>query len=542
MTKQKNLSEFGVKINGLRGIECDEFFDIKPINILVGKNSSGKSTFARVFPLIRQSIEQKTKGPFLWYGRYVDFGSFDEAVNRTYTDKKIRLSFKFTIPSEDDLVPPFYRGRMFRRGSLFFDGPVFFEPSEVIVSVEVRPDETGGTYVSLLGLRVCDTEVSVESKPDGQIHKIKIGDQEFDSKFWKKGQMRQQDGLIPQIYFFNELEITRNNKKFIINDDTNPFAEELEKEVKKCVHGRTNSDTVSGIAESIPISDFENFKDVLMDNPSGIPSWVEKISQINSDSEYLGWLHKLVILKHLSKILLISNDILVKRFFSSRYIEPLRATAQRYYRRQELAVDEIDSKGANIAMYLDSLSERERQSLEAWLRKKFGFSVTSKREGGHVSLKVNEAKDGLETNIADMGFGFSQMLPIAVQIWESRNKKKPYKRRLNTYGADDLIVIEQPELHLHPAYQSKLAEVMASGANENNDDDPIFSIIAETHSPQILSKLGELVYEGGVNKEDVQVLLFDKYENGITKIKKANFDSEGILRNWPLGFFESEDV
>ena len=83
-----------ISINNLRSLNGGKV-NIKPITVLVGKNSSGKSSFLRVFPLLRQSVESNTIGPILWYGKYVDFGAFSEAINRNSESKNIKFSFNF---------------------------------------------------------------------------------------------------------------------------------------------------------------------------------------------------------------------------------------------------------------------------------------------------------------------------------------------------------------------------------------------------------------------------------------------------------------
>ena len=65
-----------LRIRNLRSLEDTGPIELRPLTLLVGKNSSGKSTLLRVLPLLRQSIEVDTAGPLLWFGRYVDFGSF----------------------------------------------------------------------------------------------------------------------------------------------------------------------------------------------------------------------------------------------------------------------------------------------------------------------------------------------------------------------------------------------------------------------------------------------------------------------------------
>ena len=55
-----------IGIKNLRSLKNVEQIEIKPITILVGRNSSGKSTFLRIFPLLKQTLEAKTAEPILW--------------------------------------------------------------------------------------------------------------------------------------------------------------------------------------------------------------------------------------------------------------------------------------------------------------------------------------------------------------------------------------------------------------------------------------------------------------------------------------------
>lgn len=85
----------------------------------MGINSSGKSTFLRTFPLLRQSVERKTRGPILWSGHYIDFGTFETSIysNKNDTtpdfldlfeessgDNKNKIEFTFSINYESQFI------------------------------------------------------------------------------------------------------------------------------------------------------------------------------------------------------------------------------------------------------------------------------------------------------------------------------------------------------------------------------------------------------------------------------------------------------
>ena len=91
-----------IGVQNLRSLYNIDEIEIKPITVLLGKNSAGKSTFLRMFPLLKQSNEERTSEPILWYGDYVDFGDFEESkcknINKEKKDEDtINFSFRISI-------------------------------------------------------------------------------------------------------------------------------------------------------------------------------------------------------------------------------------------------------------------------------------------------------------------------------------------------------------------------------------------------------------------------------------------------------------
>ena len=85
-----------LRVKNLRCLSDTPRIPIRPITVLVGRNSSGKSTFLRTFPLLRQSVETPTESPILWYHqRYVDFGTLKNAINDRATERTV--TFEFTV-------------------------------------------------------------------------------------------------------------------------------------------------------------------------------------------------------------------------------------------------------------------------------------------------------------------------------------------------------------------------------------------------------------------------------------------------------------
>ena len=108
------------------------------------------------------------------------------------------------------------------------------------------------------------------------------------------------------------------------------------------------------------------------------------------------------------------------------------------------------------------------------------------------------------------------------------------------------LAIEQPELHLHPAHQAKLADVFVDAINRPVEDTDLFSevrLVIETHSEALINRLGELVEEGKVHPDAIQVVLFSAHEDlsSPTEVTVSSFDENGGLTNWPYGFFKYSD-
>ena len=85
-------------IKNLRSIKDSGTISLRPIMILLGANSSGKSTFLRSFPLFTQSVDKKLRGPIAWFDTsYVDYGDFKTAKNRFAEDEEgITFCYRIT--------------------------------------------------------------------------------------------------------------------------------------------------------------------------------------------------------------------------------------------------------------------------------------------------------------------------------------------------------------------------------------------------------------------------------------------------------------
>lgn len=140
-----------------------------------------------------------------------------------------------------------------------------------------------------------------------------------------------------------------------------------------------------------------------------------------------------------------------------------------------------------------------------------------------LEIKVSRHKNCDENdsvNIADVGFGVSQILPVLVALLCAKKAQPVY--------------IEQPELHLHPKAQVQLAKIIAKAVNRG------VLVIVETHSSLFLRGIQIEVVKGNLEKEKVSLNWFTQNnKNGETEISQAILDEYGAFGDWPEDFDET---
>lgn len=147
------------------------------------------------------------------------------------------------------------------------------------------------------------------------------------------------------------------------------------------------------------------------------------------------------------------------------------------------------------------------------------FTVDRLVEGRpYFEVKVKKSANSPEVLLADVGFGVSQILPVLVLCLMAPRHST--------------IILEQPELHLHPAVQAALADVLIDAAKSRN-----VQILIESHSEHLLRRLQRRVAEATTATEEDVALYFCKNEGESSSITRLDIDTYGNITNWPNDFF-----
>lgn len=213
-----------------------------------------------------------------------------------------------------------------------------------------------------------------------------------------------------------------------------------------------------------------------------------------------------------------------------QYLGPFRKAPERYYRYATTIEDRIDNFGANAPSILGTDFVRNNRQLldriNTWLAsmlEQWKLDVVSQSEVFSLVL-TKTSRPTVQINIADVGAGVAQVLPILVQ------------RSINTLGTTcPLEIVEQPELHLHPGAHASLAELYAEHLTDSGT-----KFLIETHSETFVLRLRRKIAERTLAPGDVRMYWIDDDLSGSANLKPINIDINGDVDFWPVGVF-SED-
>jgi len=136
-----------------------------------------------------------------------------------------------------------------------------------------------------------------------------------------------------------------------------------------------------------------------------------------------------------------------------------------------------------------------------------------------LGLRTSDATDYHRP--VNVGFGLTQVLPIIVAALSSR--------------PGDLLLVENPEVHLHPAGQALMGQFLAQVAGAG------VQVIVETHSDHVLNGIRRAVRSSTISSEGVVLHFFTRRGEKSPQVTSPILDSSGSIDRWPEGFFDQFD-
>lgn len=414
MDKKYNVGITKVAISGYKSLSKRSEIEIRPLTILAGSNSSGKSSIIQPLLLLKQTLDQSFDPGTLWLSGFnVKFTSPDQLLSRVSKEGGAdRFEIELEADRSDFLKISFEKERDISKG---------FK----IKSMTFRSD--GEDFTIRLGM-----------KHEEILELISPSTQDFFSSI-----IRRDKGA--------RLEVIRNRCFLNISQSNKPWARfiyphyKFESYLTRLIHlpGLRGSPERNYPATSVG----KTFSGTFQQYAAGvIAQWQEKKA-----GEELGLLKK-----HLT-------DLELTWKVRAKYIDSTQV---------ELTVGRLPQASV----------------------------------GGGWDL----------VNIADVGFGFSQVLPVLVALLVAE--------------PGQMVYLEQPEIHLHPNAQLGLAIALADAARRG------VRVVAETHSSYLLLGIQTLVAKGDLNPDLVALHWFEREQDGSTKITPGKLDAKGAFGNWPAKF------
>ncbi len=149
------------------------------------------------------------------------------------------------------------------------------------------------------------------------------------------------------------------------------------------------------------------------------------------------------------------------------------------------------------------------------------FAVRPMTRGSNLyQVWVQKSPDAAEVLITDVGFGVSQILPVLVLCYY--------------VPEGSVLILEQPEIHLHPSVQTGLADVFIDAVTTRK-----VQIILESHSEYLLRRLQRRIAEEKLSQKDA-ALYFCNLSDGASRLTSLELDEFGNIANWPKDFFGDE--
>ncbi|MGL4784355.1 MAG: AAA family ATPase [Aeromonas hydrophila] len=205
------------------------------------------------------------------------------------------------------------------------------------------------------------------------------------------------------------------------------------------------------------------------------------------------------------------------------HVSPLRAFPQRYYlldkSAQHMKLNSLD--GTELAEIIKKHPViRDKINI---LLAPFSIAIEIEKVNDIIH-KIIVNQDTVHLELTDVGFGISQVLPILVQAYLSPTQS--------------ITIIEQPEIHLHPKMQAWLTDALISIAIEEDK-----KFIIETHSEALIRRVRLRIVdpENKLTIDDVNIYHVEKKDNnqGASKLTKVEINERGDIE-WPSGFMDVE--
>ena len=505
--------------------------ELKPITILLGSNSSGKSSLLQLFLLIEQTMNnpEPYESALKLNGRFINLGEDENLIKDKDLSKTLNIEFSFKA------LPYIQKLQLLLK-------TVDHQLTQIGRMIE-RIKNKESDQLDILEYTIFNKQY--ESFIN-EVQSIEYSHQPIESEIYKNKSLIF-DYMISHHNFlfedFADKKITTNQKLSIYKDiftfleplknlysesgvlgynlKYNPQTRKIEVEEQ---YVEINNKSLIKFTSKDISSDILDFELLKKHSDSLVNSFEYDALKLDEKS-------KNSVSRYIVFLLNEAYNIVADNFENKNinYVSPLRAHPQRYYLLDEANINTSlnTQSGTSLAEILKKNTQINSR-VNTWL-KKFGLKVTVK-EFKDIIHNIKIHQNDLDLDITDVGFGISQVLPILVQGFMSNNRS--------------LTLIEQPEIHLHPKMQADLADLFIDIVKLAADKKGKIkkSLLIETHSEYLLKRLRRRISEGKLSSKDIAIYFIeprDKDNKDSALIKNIEISKDGSFE-WPKDFYITE--
>jgi hypothetical protein len=548
-----------ITIENFKGIQKPVRVELKPITLFFGPNSAGKSTIIQAMHYAHEIFERQNLNPYqtLLGGEAIDLGGFESMVNNHDKTKPIKLSFDIDLQKRG--LPKF-----FDINEEGFFGTGYLDLSSDDIGDAVRRMTSAVVQVTVIWSDLLKKAYVSEYSVSANGEKLVSIVCSEDAKHIYISELNNRN----PIFFEKSLEFVQHDFK-AMEEDREAMAKKaldnLPPEARVAVLKNFNNDKsdVKPDAKSefdLRWNQFLNKRILIGSNErvpvgqsSALPNWGTNLSigwELNLHDQKFGEDDHIRINRDRGYSSLITGpgELVRNELAKLCYVGPIRSIPPRGYRPFS-SPSSLNRWADGLAAYDVLLNSDEPflDNVNSWManedRLSSGYRVEVKKYrevpenlDEDVDLRdlplqrrllIRDKARDIELSPHDIGVGISQVLPVVVAA---------------LHRESGVVVIEQPELHIHPAFQVALGDLFIEQIRQRSG----LTFILETHSEHLMLRFLRRVRETGENKapenltlvpEELSINFIETGKNGVSCFT-IRVDEEGdFIDRWPKGFF-----
>lgn len=545
------LQKIGLK--NFRLFKEDTEFELAPITILTGINNSGKSSLIKSLQLMKSNFKDIANLRELNFtgGRH-NLGSFSTVMNRTSDSNQI--SFKYEFPIKGISEPTFILFTYRKKSS----NPEFGELQQLKIETESKQN--------IIELNF-DLKYFAESslKIDFDYLKSEFS-KIFSEEYFKEKEQREKDSYDPN--WLNEFQNSISNptpedinewikdgsedvifnnfkfkqKEFFQFDYENDGCYEIVRDFNNLSEIDQNEiiNKTQDLKENgIPFSENKfkpNIISLIEENLKNLEFSFEIPDSNTGKSKYtLSSISRYILHTFLRDELIRTLKGFFELFNNIGSVSSVRANSERLYSSNSDIVD-INSLLIEYSKLTFNNNDPIKRFVDQSLLKfNIGEEIIVNRHQG-VASEIFVKRNGENVLLADLGFGFTQLVPIILKIAVTTKRKEDNSDPFFPYPGS-IFLLEEPESNLHPSYQSKLAELILDASRSFN-----IQFIIETHSEYLIRNFQYLTATKTIPSNATKIYYF--HQPGTEDFEKSPYREIEILKDGRLsnefgeGFFD----